>query len=117
MGDPINMKDTLGLFLSPAGDWGDPCGIFGLLPIEDSWWNNAFDFSSIFCFTPILLPKPEPDPPTEPQQPICTIQVYDRLVEFLTDLLPFPIPIKGARHGYIVFTDRFGIPHYFEGIR
>ncbi|MEK6410029.1 MAG: RHS repeat-associated core domain-containing protein, partial [Acidobacteriota bacterium] len=71
--DPINMKDTLGLFLSPTGDWDDPCGLYGPIPIEDSWWNTAFDFSSIFCFAPILLPRPEPDP--EPAPTPCSINI------------------------------------------
>jgi len=35
----------------------------------------------------------------------CTIQVYDRLIEKLRK--PFPIPIPGARHGYIVFKVNF----------
>lgn len=49
-------------------------------------------------------------PPRERKSITCTIDFFVRGIESL-----FGLPIPGAKHGYLVFTDAEGIYHVFEG--
>jgi RHS repeat-associated protein len=98
--DPINTTDPLGLFIFD-------CPSNRLLPWGVTFLLDGIELPQI-CFTIILpfflIPREPPAP-----KPICTIQVFDRLIEAVHG-----IPVPGARHGYIVFT--IGLAQfYFEG--
>lgn len=82
--DPVHNVDPLGLLRGYPDPEFDPCSG---LPYGGG---------------PPIKPSP-------PKLPICTIRVYDRLIEAVHG-----IPIPGARHGYIVFTF-YGERWFFEG--
>jgi RHS repeat-associated protein len=109
--EPVDQSDPTGLLIAAPG----PCDNEGIPGYCPPWYpscsceggeglGGGFEFGG--------------DGGDDDVPPVtCTIQVYDRLLEKLRKILPSPIQIKGFKHGYIVFTDPLGIPHFFEGIR
>ena len=109
-GDPINMRDPVGL----DADWGDPCGSLGSLgniPMEDGW-----GFSSTYNGPPLVSPTIEcwrpfardPQPDEESEKDPIEIPEFECEVQ-LRFLPKVSLPDSTVFHAYIVlFTFQKG---------